>query len=65
MVRITLANERELEDAWSIRDTSASDKRKKDKPSSSSGKKQKTFTPREFQGQGRGYQGQDQTGVSS
>ena len=43
----------------------ASDKRKEGQPSSSSGKKQKTSTPRGFQGWGRGYQGQGQTKASS
>ena len=45
MVKIALAIEREVEDARSIRDTSASGKKKKDQPSSSSGNKQKTSTP--------------------
>ena len=39
MVRTALAIEREVEDAWSIRDTGASGKRKKDQHFSSSGKK--------------------------
>ena len=41
MVRTTLAIEREIDDARSIRDTSAGDKRKEGQPSSSSGKKRK------------------------
>ena len=45
MVRTALAIEREVEGARSIRDMGASDKRKKDQTSSSSGKKQKTSTP--------------------
>ena len=57
IVKTTLAIEREVEDAQSIRDTGASGKRKEDQPSSSSGKMQKNSTPRGFQGQGRGYQG--------
>ena len=65
MVRTTLAIKREVEDARSIRDTGASGKRKKDQPSSSSGKKQKTFTPQGFQGQGCGYQGQGHTRAST
>ena len=43
MVRTTLAIEREIDDARSIRDTSAGDKRKEGQPSSSSGKKEKDF----------------------
>ena len=37
--------EREIDDAWSIRDTGAGDKRKEGQPSSSSGKKQRTSVP--------------------
>ena len=65
MVRTTLAIKREVEDARSIRYTSASGKRKKDQPSSSSGKKQKTSTPRGFQGRGCDYQSQGQTRTST
>ena len=57
LVRTTMAIEREIDDARSIRDAGASGKRKEDQPSSSSGKKQKTYSPRGFQGRGRGYQG--------
>ena len=39
MIRTAMAIEREIDDARSIRDTSASDKRKEGQPSSSSGKK--------------------------
>ena len=56
MVRTIMAIEREIEDARSIRDTIASGKRKKDQPSSSSRKKQKTSIPRGFQGRGHSYQ---------
>ena len=56
MVRTVMAIKREIEDAWSIQDTGASGKRKEDQPSSSSGKKQKTFIPRGFQGMGRSHQ---------
>ena len=49
--------ERKRDDAQSIRDPGTSEKRK-DQPSSSSGKRQKTSAPRVFQGRGRGYQGQ-------
>ena len=42
--------EREIEDAWSIRDMVSSDKRKKGQPSSSSEKKHKNFTSSVFQG---------------
>ena len=57
MVRTTMTIEKEIDDARSIQDTGASDRRKEGQPSSSSGKKQKTSIPREFRGQGRGYQG--------
>ena len=58
MVRTALAIKREVEDARSIRDASASAKRKENQPySSRSGKKQRTSTSREFQRQGYGYQG--------
>ena len=45
MVKTTMAIEREIEDARSIRDTIASGKRKEDQPSSSLGKKQKNSIP--------------------
>ena len=64
MVRITMAIEREVDDARSIRDTGFSDKRKESQLfSSSSRKKQRTSTSRGFQKQGRDYQslGQDQS----
>ena len=60
MVRTALAIEREIDDARSIRDTGACDKRKEGQPSSSSGKKQRTSVPRGFSGQGRDFQGQSQ-----
>ena len=41
MVRMTLVTEREIDDARSIQDMGAGDKRKEGQPSSSSGKKQK------------------------
>ena len=65
MVRTPMALEREIEDAWSIRDAGTSGKRKEDKPSSSLGKMQRTSIPRVSQGLGRGYQGQGQTRTSS
>ena len=37
MVKTSMEIEREIEDAWSIRDVGASGKRKEDQPSSSSG----------------------------
>ena len=52
MVGTALAIEREIDDARSIRDTGAGDNRKKGHPSSSSGKKQRTFVPRGFSRQG-------------
>ena len=59
MVRITMAIEREIDDAQSIWDVGASIKRKESQPSSSSsGKKQRTSALQEFQRQGHGYQGQ-------
>ena len=45
MVRTAMAIEKEIDDARSIRDVSAGDKRKEGQPFSSSGKKQKTFIP--------------------
>ena len=50
MVRTAMAVEREIDDARSILDTSAGDKRKGGQSSSSSRKKQKTSIPRGFQG---------------
>ena len=47
MVRTTMTIEREIEDARSIRAMGTSEKRE-DQPSSSSGKRQKTFAPRVF-----------------
>ena len=59
MVKRTMAIEREVDDARSIRDASVKDRRKESQPSSSSlGKKQSTYTRRGFQGHGHGYQGQ-------
>ena len=60
MVTTALAIKREIDDARSIRDTGAGDKQKEGKPSSSSGKKQRTYVPRGFLGQGRGFQVQSQ-----
>ena len=57
MVRTAMAIEREMDDAKSIRDVGASGKTKESQPSSSTGKKQRTYTPQQFQGQGHGYQG--------
>ena len=55
MVRTALTIEREIDDARSIRDTGAGDKRKEGQPSSSSGKKQRTYVPRGFSGQGHDF----------
>ena len=53
MVRTTMAIEREVNEAKSIQDAGASDKRKENQSSSSiSGKKQRTSTLRGFQRQG-------------
>ena len=61
MVRIAIAVEREVDDAQNIREAGVKDKRKESQPfSSSSGKKQNTFTPQGFQGWGHDYQGQGQ-----
>ena len=61
MVKTTMAIKREVDDAQRIWDVGASDKRKESQLSSScSGKKQRTSTPRGFQGQGCNYQGQCQ-----
>ena len=57
MFRKTMAIEREIDDARSIRDVGASDKRKKGHSSYSSGKKLKASGSRGFQGHGHGYQG--------
>ena len=57
MVRMAMAIEREIEDAWSIRDASTSGKRKEDQPSSSLGKRQRTSIQQVSQGRGCGYQG--------
>ena len=65
MVRTAMAIEREIEDAHSIRASGTSEKRKEDQFSSSLEKRQKTSSPRGFQGRGRGYQGQGQTRASS
>ena len=58
MVKTTMAIEREINDAQSIRDKDAGDKRKEGQPSFSSGKKLKASSLRGFQGQGPDYQGQ-------
>ena len=50
MVRTAMAIERENDNARSIRDASASGKRKEDQPSSSSGKRQRTSIPLVSQG---------------
>ena len=61
MIKTALAIEREVNEAKSIRDAGASDKRNENQPSSSSsGKKQRTSAPRGFQRQGRNSQGQGQ-----
>ena len=48
MVMTTMTIEREIEDAWSIRDAGASGKRKESQSSSSSGKKPKASSSRGF-----------------
>ena len=58
MVKTTMAIEREVDDARNIWDAGFKDKRENQPSSSSSGKKQRRFTPQGFQGQGHYYQGQ-------
>ena len=58
MVRTTMAIEREIEDAQSIRDAGTNGKRKESQSSSRSGKKSRASGSQGFQGQDRGYQGQ-------
>ena len=61
IVKTAMTIEREVDDAWNIRDVSVKDKRRESQPSSSrSRKKQRSSTSQGFQGQGRGYQGQGQ-----
>ena len=52
MVGTALAIEREIEDAWSTRDTGVGSKRE-DQPSSLLGKRKKTSASHEFQDQGQ------------
>ena len=63
MVGITMTKEREIEDARSTRDVSASDKRKESQSSSSSGKKTRASNSRGFQS--RGHPGQGRIRVAS
>ena len=66
MVRTSMAFERGVNGAKSIRDASASGKRKENQlSSSSSGKKQRNSIPLGFQGQGRGYKSQGQVKATS
>ena len=51
----TMAIEKEIYDAQSIRDTGIGGKRKESQTSSSSGKKPRASSSRGFQGQGHGY----------
>ena len=50
VIMTAMAMEIEIEDARSIRVVGTSEKRKKDQPSSSTRKRQKTSAPRVFQG---------------
>ena len=63
LVGTTMTIEREIEDARSTRDASASGKRKESQSSSSSGKKHKASSSRGFQS--RGHPGQGQIRVAS
>ena len=58
MVKTTMAIEKEIEDAQSIRDVGASDKRKESQSSFSSGKKPKASSSRGFQSHDHQNQGQ-------
>ena len=60
-----MAIEKEIEDSGSIQAAGTGEKRKEDRPYSSSGKRQKTSAPHVFQGQGHDYQGQGQTRAST
>ena len=57
MVTTAMDIEKEIEDAWSIRDAGTGGKRKEGQTSSSSGKKLRASSSQGFQGQGHGYQG--------
>ena len=57
MVSTTMAIEGEIDNAYSIQDAGASEKRKKDQPSSSLGKKRRTYVPRGYSVQGHDYHG--------
>ena len=66
MVSTALIIEREVDDARSIRDAGASNKKRGSQASSSgSVKKQSTSVPQAFQGQGRSQKGQGQVQVAS
>ena len=65
MVITTMAIKREIDDARSIRDAGASEKRKEDQPSSSLRKTQRTSIPRGHSVQGRDYHGPGQGCQSS
>ena len=63
MVRTAITIERKINDARSIQDAGASDKRKESQSSSSSGKKPKASSSRGFQS--RSHQGQGQARAPS
>ena len=66
MVSRALIIEREVDDACSIQDTSASDKKRGSQVSFlGSGNKNRTSIPRGFQGRGCGQQGQNHVRVTS
>ena len=66
MVSTALIIEREVDDARSIRDAGASNKKRGSQAfSSGSGKKQRTSVPGGFQVRGRSQQGQGQVRVTS
>ena len=57
MVRTSMAIEKEIDDARSIHDVGASEKKRENQSSSNSGKKQRTSTSQGFQGQGLARRG--------
>ena len=65
MVSTAMAIEREIDNARSIQDEGASEKRKEDQPSLSLRKKQRISIPRDHSVQCHRYQGQSQEGESS
>ena len=65
MVGTALTIEREIEDARSTQDSGVSSKRKESQSSSSSGKKQRAFSSRGFQGHNHPGQGQIRVAIQA